>query len=115
MALSQEQLVANLIYKKKLTRLNKPILALIELGGSASIPVINVKVKNSVNTMGEIQNELDIMDSEPVQVLFDEVVGLMTDLEDNVTELEAGIRRRASAGYLDKLNTLWSELKDKDT
>ncbi len=105
--MSQEQLVANLvIYKKKLTRLNKPILALIELGGKASIPVINVKVKNSVNTMDEIQNELDIMDSESVQVMFDEVVGLMTELESNVTELEAGIRRRAAAGHLDKLNTL---------
>ena len=109
--MSQVQIVANLvIYKKKLTRLNNPIVALIELGGNASIPVINMKVKNSVNTMEGIQNELDIMDSEHVQVQFDEVVGLMTVLEDNVAELEAGIRRRTV-----RINTLWSEIKDKDT
>ncbi|MCP3664652.1 MAG: hypothetical protein GY696_19540 [Gammaproteobacteria bacterium] len=116
MALSQEQIVANLvIYKKKLTRLNNPVVALIELGSKASIPVINMKVQKSVNTMEEIQNELDIMDSEPMQVMFDEIVGLMTVLEDNVTELEAGIRRRAAVRYLDKITTLSSELEDKNT
>ena len=75
MALSQEQLVATLkVYKKKLARLNKSIIALIEKGDDASVPVIDMKVKNSINTIGEIQDELNLVDYESVQVQFDEVI-----------------------------------------
>ena len=116
MASPHEQVVAQLvIYKTKTTRLNSAVSGLIELGSRASIPVINLKVQKSVDLIEEIQNELDVMDAEPVQVMFDEIVGLMTELEDNVAELEAGIRRHAAAGYLDKITTLWSELEDKNT
>ncbi len=115
MALPHEQVEAQLvIYKKKITRLNKAVLGLIGLGSKASIPVINIKVQKSVDVIEEIQNDLDVMDSVPVQVMYDEIVDLITELEGNVVELEAGIRRRAATGYLDKITTLWSELEGKD-
>ncbi len=94
MASPHEQVVAQLVvYKKKITRLNNAVLGLIGLGSKASIPVINIKVQKSVDIIEEIQNDLDVMDSVPVQVMYDEIVDLITELEGNVVELEAGIRR----------------------
>ncbi len=110
-----EQVVAQLvIYKTKTTRLNSAVSGLIELGSKASIPVINLKVQKSVDLIEEIQNELDVMDSTPVQEMYDEIAGLVTELESNVFELEAGIKRRAATGHLDKITVLWSELEAKN-
>ncbi|MCP4268200.1 MAG: hypothetical protein GY777_21940, partial [Candidatus Brocadiaceae bacterium] len=114
MAAPQEQIEAKLIvYKKKITRLNKAVIGLVELGGKASVPVINIKVEKSVEVIEEIQNDLDIIDPVPVQEMYDEIVDLIAELECNVVELEAGIRKRAATGYLDKVTSLWSELEGK--
>ncbi len=59
----QEQLVADLKkYLRKLALLNKAIVALIEKGENASIPARDMKTKNSIKAIGEVQDAMNLVD-----------------------------------------------------
>ena len=86
-----------IIHKRNLALLNKSIIALIEKGDDASVPVIDVKVKNSINTIGEIQDELNLVDYESVQVQFVEVNALISVIEDNIGVLITVAKQQATS------------------
>ena len=76
-----------IIHKRNLALLNKSIIALIEKGDDASVLIIDMRVKNSIKTIGNIQDELILVDCGSVQEQFDEVIALISELEDNVAML----------------------------
>ncbi|MCP3667300.1 MAG: hypothetical protein GY696_33205 [Gammaproteobacteria bacterium] len=86
---------------------------MIEKGENASIPARDMKTKNSIKAIGDVQDAMNLVHSGSVPEQVDEE--LISVLEDNIALLETEDKQREANKNLEKLKGLWTTIKEKDT
>ncbi|MCP3666909.1 MAG: hypothetical protein GY696_31185 [Gammaproteobacteria bacterium] len=112
MAQLQEQLAADL--RKHLRKLD-PLNKAIEKGEDASVPARDMKTKNAIKAIGDIQVAIKFGDYGSVQEQLDEVNNSISVLEDNIALLETEVKQRVAYKCLERLKALWKTIDERDT